>query len=350
MTALVVQALGQVELRQVPTPSPGPHEVLLRVSRCGICGTDLGIVTGAFPVPRFPLVIGHECVGTVAAVGGRVSHVELNQLAIVDPILPCGFCHACRRGRSALCHHATELGIHAAGGLAEYVVAPAQNIHPLPPHISSSAGALVEPLACAIHGQDRARVSLGESVAIIGGGVQGLLHAKLAQLRGAARVIMSVRHSARRQRAESACVDLVLDPDAVDPAVAIRKATEGRGADVAIEASGSASGLQSALRALGRGGRLLVHGAVPPRTRVAVAPFEIFERELSLIGSLGGTGDTWPRAIELIAAGRIDPLPLVDAEWDLNEAPVALEELRTNREIVKGMVRVHADGLAPQGR
>jgi 2-desacetyl-2-hydroxyethyl bacteriochlorophyllide A dehydrogenase len=340
MTAVTVHSPGGVELRSVPIPCPGPSEVLLRVSHCGVCGTDLGIVSGAFPVPRLPLVIGHEFVGRIAGLGARIDHVEPGQLVTVDPIMPCGTCHQCRRGRPALCQAGRELGIHEPGGMAEYVLARATNVHALPPAVSCLAGALVEPLACAIHGQDRARVDFGETVAIVGGGLQGLLHVMLARLRGAACVIVSARHRRRRELAKSLGADLVLDPDADDPATRVLELTDGRGADVVVEASGSVSGLTSALRIVGPGGRLLVHGAIPPHARVAVSPFDIFQREMSIVGSFGGTGDSWPRALELIAAGIVDPTVVVDAEWELNDAPAALEELRANREIVKGLVHI----------
>jgi 2-desacetyl-2-hydroxyethyl bacteriochlorophyllide A dehydrogenase len=327
----------------VRTPDPGPTEVLLRVSHCGVCGTDLGIVSGAFPVPRFPLVIGHECVGTVAAVGAGVSHIEVGQVATVDPIMPCGTCHECRHERPALCENTRELGIHQAGGMAEFALAPARNVHPLPTTISRVAGALVEPLACAIRGQDRASVQLGETVMVVGAGTQGLLHAMLARLRGAAVVIVCARHRGRRDRARSLGADLVVDADATDSVAEVLAATDGRGADLVVEASGSAGSYENALRLVARGGRLLAYGAVPPPARVVLSPFDIFEREISILGSFGGTGDTWPRALETIATGRIDPTAVVDAEWELSQAPTALEELRTNREIVKGIVRMPAE-------
>jgi 2-desacetyl-2-hydroxyethyl bacteriochlorophyllide A dehydrogenase len=343
MSALVVAGPGRWRLQDVPRPSPGPGEVLLRVSYCGICGTDLKIASGKFQVPRLPLVIGHELAGVVVAVGARVSHVGVGQRGAIDVIVPCETCHSCRRGRPTLCEHPRELGIHQAGGMAEYVLAPARNVHPLPDTISSAAGALIEPVACALHGQDRARVALGDTVVVIGGGAQGLLHALLARLRGATRVHAIVRHQRRRERAKAVGVDLVVAAEAADPVAEILQATSGRGADVVVEASGSLSGYANVLRIVARGGRVLAHSAAPATARLQLSPFDLFQRELAIVGSFGGTGDTWPRAIELIASGRMDPTVLVDRQWELRQAPAALEELARDRGLVKGMIRVFGD-------
>jgi threonine dehydrogenase-like Zn-dependent dehydrogenase len=333
MRALVVEAPGRCEVREVPRPSPGPGEVLVRVSHCGVCGTDLRILAGESSAAALPLVIGHEIAGTVAA-GARARPVA------VDGIVSCGTCHACRRDSPALCEHARELGIHEQGGLAEYVVAAARNVHPLPDPIGSAAGALVEPLACAIRGQDRVAVDLADVVAVVGGGAQGLLHAALARLRGAARVIVSARHESRRARAAEIGADLVLEAETGDAAEAVIAATGGHGADVAIDASGSGSGCADALRMVRRGGRLLMHGADPAGQHLPAGPLEIHERELTVVGSFGGTGDAWPRAIGLIAGGRLDPTRLVDVEWPLDRAPEALRLLARDRRLVKGLIRL----------
>ena len=342
MRALVVDGPGRYGLREMPRPAPGPGEVLLRIGHCGICGTDLRLVSGRYPVPAFPLVIGHEFAGEVVAVGSGVSHPAPGQAAAVDVIKPCGTCHLCRRGSPALCESTSELGIHEPGGLAEYVAVPAPNVHPLPEGMSTLAGALAEPLACAIHGQDRIAVELGDTVAVVGAGAQGVLHLALALLRGAARVIVSARRERRRRRAAAMGADLVLDPALDDPVGRVLDATAGRGVDVAIDATGSAEGCAAAVRMVRRGGRVLVYGAAPSGAPLPATAFEIYERELTIAGSFGGTGDTWPRAIELIAAGRIDVAGLVDAEWPLERAPRGLERLASDRELLKGVIRVSA--------
>jgi 2-desacetyl-2-hydroxyethyl bacteriochlorophyllide A dehydrogenase len=323
MQALVVDAPGRYALCEVPRPEPRRGEVLVRVRHCGVCGTDLGIIAGRYSVPSLPLVIGHEIGGEIVATG---------QAAVVDGIKSCGACRHCRRGSAALCEAASELGIHEAGGLAEYVVAPARNVHPLPAGVSTLKGALVEPLACAMHGQERVGIELGDTVVVIGGGAQGLLHAALARLRGAARVIVSAKHEQRRRRAAAMGADLVVGPE--------HGGREGLSADVVIEASGSAAGCAEAARMVRRGGRILLYGAAPADVIIPVTAFEVFEKELAIVGSFGATADTWPRAIDLIHSGRIDVEGLVDAVWPLENAVEGLARLAEDRGMSKGVIRV----------
>lgn len=339
MRALVVDGPGRCEIREVPRPEPRAGEVLVRVAHCGVCGTDLRILAGTCRVPVLPLVIGHEIAGTVAAAGTGAVRVRRGQLVAVDGIKSCGTCHCCRGDSPALCEQASELGIHEPGGLAEYVVAPERNVHTLPDTMHTAGGALVEPLACAIRGQDRVEVALGDFVAVVGGGAQGLLHAVLARLRGAAQVIVSARHEQRRARAAELGADVVLDPERCDAAEEVIVATGGRGADVVIDASGSWSGCADGFRMVRRGGRILIHGADATEERVPVTTFDVHARELTVVGSFGGTGDAWPRAIGLIAGGRLDPAVLVDAEWPLERAPEGLRLLARDRDLVKALVR-----------
>jgi 2-desacetyl-2-hydroxyethyl bacteriochlorophyllide A dehydrogenase len=341
MQAAVLHGPGRISVERVPAPVPGPTDVVVAVEHCGVCGTDIQIAAGRFAVPSLPLVLGHEFAGTVAAVGRDVHDVAVGARATVDVILPCQVCVACRRGRANLCERVRELGVDVAGALAELVAVPRANVHPLPDSVSLREGALIEPLACAVHGQDRAKIQLGDSVAVIGGGTQGLLHAVLARLGGATPVVISARHRERRARAKQLGADVVVDPTD-DPVREIRRATGGSGADVVIEAAGTAEAYEQAVRSLRRGGRLLSYGAPPRETPIPLTAFDVFARELTVVGSYGATGAAWPRAIELAASGRVGLEELVDREWPLAEAPAALDALARDRSLVKGRISVGA--------
>jgi 2-desacetyl-2-hydroxyethyl bacteriochlorophyllide A dehydrogenase len=342
MQAAVLHRPGQISVERIPAPTPGPGEVLVAVEHCGVCGTDIHIAAGRFSVPTLPLVLGHEFAGTVAGVGRDVFDLSTGERVAVDVIVPCGRCRTCRHQRPHLCTEARELGIHVPGGLAEFVAVPRGNVHRLPNRISLREAALIEPLACAIHGQDRISVGLGDRVVVIGGGAQGLLHALLARLRGAAHVVVSARNRHRRARAMDLGADVVVDAGE-DPVGEIRAGLGGCGADVVIEAAGTAAAHEHAVRVVRRGGRLLVYGAAPRGLRLPLTAFEVFEQELTIVGSYGGTGDTWPRAIELVAAGRVQLGALVDREWSLAHTPTALEVLAADRSLVKGRIVVGGD-------
>lgn len=165
MLAAVLHKAGDLRVEEVARPKPGPGEVLLQVERCGICGTDLHILRGDFPAPNLPLIIGHEFAGTVAAVGAGVTHVAPGDKATADINIACGVCHFCRIGNKLFCPQVRQLGVHDAGGMAEFVVAPALNVYPLPESMPLEHAAYIEPLACTIHGQDRIGIRTGETIA-----------------------------------------------------------------------------------------------------------------------------------------------------------------------------------------
>jgi 2-desacetyl-2-hydroxyethyl bacteriochlorophyllide A dehydrogenase len=340
MQAAVFHGPDDLRVQEVPRPTAGPGEVLLQVARCGICGTDSHIVRGRFPAPNLPLVIGHEFAGTVVDAGAGVHHVQPGDRATADINIACGTCWFCRHNSKLFCPNVRQLGVHAAGGMAEYVVAPASNIYKLPASMPFDHAAFIEPLACAIHGQDRIATGVAETVLIIGAGPMGLAHAAMSRLRGATRIIVSEPDSERRARAHTMGSDLEFDPLADGGVEAIMEATDGRGADVVIEAVGSVRTYEQAIQLARRGGRILAYGAAPADARLEVAPFEIYAKELTIVGSYAGTYETWPKAIDLIASGRFDPSQVVDSVRPLSDVMEAIESLESDKSVVKVQVQI----------
>lgn len=339
MRAAVFYGADDLRVEEVERPSPAPGEVLLQVERCGICGTDSHIVRGHFPAPNLPLIIGHEFSGTIAEVGAGVMHVEPGDRATADINIACGTCYFCRHGNKLFCPAVRQLGVHDAGGMAEYVTAPAANVYRLPASMPFDHAAFIEPLACAIHGQDRIGVGVGESVLIIGAGPMGLAHVAMSRLHGAAQIIVSEPDAARRGRAAELGSDLQVDPlsGGLD---AVLDATEGRGPDVVIEAVGNTRTYTQAIELVRRGGRVLAYGAAPPDATIEVRPFDIYAKELTIAGSYAGTYETWPKAIDLISSGRFDPNQLIDSVRPLNDVMQAIESLETDKSVVKVQVQI----------
>lgn len=335
MSALRLHAPGDLRLDEVPIPEPGTGEVLVKVHRCGICGTDLHIAKGNFPAPNLPLTLGHEFSGTVAALGAGVGDVTVGAPVVVDINISCGHCYFCTRGQKLFCPSVAQLGVHRAGGLAEYVTAPAGNLHFLPAGLSLDTATYVEPLACAIHGQDRVGVRSGDSVLVLGGGPMGLAHIALARMNGAASVIVSEPDPRRRTLAERMGADHTVDPIGDSLPQALADLTGGIGPDVVIEAVGSVRTYESAVDVVRRGGKVLAYGAAPQDAVMSLRPFDVYAKELTVVGSYAGTYDTWPRAIALLAGGRFDPALIVDTVRPLDAAADALQELEHNRSIVK---------------
>lgn len=343
MRALRLHGPNDLRLEQVPVPEPGPGQVLIAVHRCGICGTDLHLASGTFPTPSLPVTLGHEFSGTVAALGADPAPSPVT-LATGTPVVAdintsCGRCYFCRRGQRLFCPYVAQLGVGADGGLADYVLAPVGNVYALPPELSLDAAAYVEPLACAVHGQDRVGLAVGDTVLVIGAGPMGLAHVALARLRGAARVIVSELDADRGKLAQQLGADVVLDPSTADLGEALAALTGGVGPDVVIEAVGTIPTYEAAVAQVRRGGTILAYGAAPATAEMRLRPFELYAKELTIVGSYAGTGDTWPRAIELLAGGRFDPSTIVDSVRPLEEAAAAIEGLRDDRSTVK----VHID-------
>jgi 2-desacetyl-2-hydroxyethyl bacteriochlorophyllide A dehydrogenase len=335
MTALRLHAPGDVRLDTVPVPEPGPGEVLIKVHRCGICGTDLHIAKGNFPAPNLPLTLGHEFSGTVTTVAAGVVGVGTGDRVVVDINIACGHCYFCVRGQKLFCPDVSQLGVHRAGGLADYVVAPAANLHVLPERLSLNTATYVEPLACAIHGQDRIGIRTGDTVLILGGGPMGLAHIALSRLHGASKVMVSEPDPGRRALAGKFGADELINPFDTPLDEAVSDLTNGIGPDVVIEAVGSISTYETAVSVVRRGGKILAYGAAPQTASMSLRPFDVYAKELTIIGSYAGTYDTWPRAIALLAEGRFDPGLIVDSIRPLAEAVEALNGLATDRSIVK---------------
>ncbi len=342
MKAALLYRPDDLRVEEIPIPTPDENEVLIKVDRCGICGTDAHILHGRFPAPNLPLVIGHEFAGTVVHTGSRVEQVKLGQKVTVDINISCGVCYFCRINRKLFCPYVRQLGVHAAGGMAEYVVAPAANVYVLPDSMSFEHAAYIEPLACTIHGQDRAQIAVGDSVAIIGAGPMGLAHTLLAKARGVAQVIISEPDAGRRKRAVELGADSVINPMEEDPIEAVRNATGGRGADVVIEAVGSPRTYEQTFGLVRRGGTILAYGAAPPDATIQARPFNIYANELTIVGSYAGTYETWPKAIALIESGRFDPSAIVDSVRPLVEVEQAIESIERDKSVVKVQVAIAA--------
>ncbi len=340
MLAARLHGPGELRMDSIEIPLPKPDEVLIKVHRTGICGTDLHIVKGNFPAPNLPLTLGHEFSGTIVEVGSGVSSLAVGARVVADINIACGTCDFCRKGAKLFCPAVRQLGVHDAGALAEFIVAPAQNIYVLPESISLDSAAYVEPLACAIHGQDRIAIQTGETVLIIGGGPMGLAHAALAKLQGAAQIIVSEPDSHRREIAFQMGADITVDPINENLDAILKSKTNNIGPDVVIEAVGSIPTYEASVALVRRGGRILAYGAAPQDANMQLRPFDIYAKELTIVGSYAGTYDTWPRAINLIAAGRFNPSLIVDTIRPLSEAIAAITSLENDRSIVKIHIQI----------
>jgi L-iditol 2-dehydrogenase len=329
--ALRFERLGSVNVRAVPEPTPGHGELLVRVTRAGICGTDRHLVSGDYPSAP-PVTLGHELEGTVVDMGPGCSVTPGARLAI-DPNISCLKCRYCRMGLVAHCVDLRAIGIHRDGGLAELVAVPERQAHELPADLPDGFGALCEPLACCVRAADHAAIRPGDSVAVLGGGVIGQLLCQLARLAGGD-VILVTRQAGKRALAESLGATASVDPAISDVVEAISGSSGlvPGGVDVAFEAAGVEATLLQAIAVVRRAGRVVIVGAAPNSITVPISPFDLFARELLVVGSYLNPL-THGRAVQLVASGALDLEPLISKTIDLRDVPDMLSHPPATGEI-----------------
>jgi len=322
MRAVIVERPGDVRVDEVPEPTVGPKDVLVKVAACGICGTDIHIIDGEFPPTTYPIIPGHEFGGTVLAVGDEVVEIKVGDRVGVDPTLNCGECYFCQRGQKNLCERWNAVGVGAhPGGFAECVAVPERTVYPLPEGMSDATAALIEPISCVVHGFHLLRAQVGESYLVYGAGPMGLQNASLARFYGARVVAMIDINPSRLEIARSFGFDVVgasLDE--------VRHVAP-RGFDNVIEATGKTKVAETAIDAVIRGGKLLLFGVCPPEEKAAYAPFKIYNQELTIVGSMAVLNSYGP-AVDVLAAGAIDTERMVTHTFPLDDFAEAVALVR----------------------
>jgi L-iditol 2-dehydrogenase len=336
MRAARLEARGTLVVCETAAPVLRPAHVIVKVGACGVCGTDRHIVHGDYS-SAIPVTLGHEFAGTIVSAADN-SLFAIGSVVAVDPNIACATCRWCRRGDTCLCPNRLALGVDLDGGLAEHVLVPESQVYPMPQGMPFELGALCEPLACCLRAVDLARITPGMSVAVIGGGVIGLLMVQLARLAGATRIALVTRQASRRALARHFGADLTCDPSSDDVVREVAGSTGmiPGGVDLAIECVGSAVTLEQCITIAGRGGTILVFGVAPPSERALVSPFDIFARELKIVGSFLNPL-THGRAVELAASGRLDLNSLITHRDEISDLPAMLTSVPRPGE-VKAMV------------
>lgn len=314
MLAAVWHARRDVRVEEVPdAPPPRQGEIRAVVEWCGICGTDIEewrsgpvwVPTSDKPHPltkrHAPLILGHEVAARVADVGPGVSGLSEGDLVAIDGLIGCGECFWCSRHQVNLCPKMANIGLHFDGGLAEKVTVPASTAVLVPPGVAGDTAALAEPVSVAVRALRRGRLVLGESVAILGGGMIGLATAAVARAAGASQVIVIDPLEERRRLALGAGAGEVLD-QRVDVAGAVAELTNGRGADLSVDAAGTAASGPQAISVARSAGRAVIVGlAHKPST---TSFFDIVTGEKEVIGSLSHIADEdFSEAVRLLSRG-----------------------------------------------
>jgi len=292
-------------------PRAEVDEVMVKVRAAGICAGDMYIFQGKNPYAAYPVIGGHEICGEVDG-----------KLVVVEPFVGCGRCYPCRIGKSNCCAKLKVLGVHCDGGYAEYMTAPARNIHPVPAGLSPMWASFAEPVAIGVQSCRRGGVKAGELVLILGAGPIGLALIEVARAKGARLVVTDVIESrlefARELGAEALKADDTLPQR-------VMELTNGEGASVVIEATGNAKAMESTVELVAAGGRIVIVGLVKKGTMVSFPGLDLTRKEMTIVGSRASV-NCFPESLELLAAGKIR-YPKVASEFSMWEAPQVFAKL-----------------------
>ncbi|WP_217356224.1 zinc-dependent alcohol dehydrogenase [Ruegeria arenilitoris] len=324
MKAAVLVKPGQFEVRDVPRPEPGRDEVLVRISRVGICGTDIHIFNGHYAVENLPMIPGHEFTGTIAELGTGVSGLTVGAPVVVDMNIGCGTCFWCRRNEILNCPEMQQMGITMDGAFAEYISVPARLVISTPQDVPAEVLALTEPLACVVRCARKANITFGQSVVVLGAGPIGNLHVQLLRTIGAAPIIVADLSEDRVQMALEAGADVgVTDPSELEETVL--RHTEVRGADVVIESVGLPALYEQATRLIRKGGHIAAFGITGAGEILPVDILQTILQENSIKGSVAGMGQDMHDALTLLTHGRIKTDRFTGASYALDHIQQAFD-------------------------
>jgi L-iditol 2-dehydrogenase len=328
----LARGIGNIEVQDVPEPSAGPDQVVIKVDSAGICGTDLHIYLDEFET-RPPVTIGHEVAGRIVEVGRDVTGwKEGDRVTTETYFYTCGQCGNCRRGRRNLCLQRRSIGSKEDGAFAEFLVTPASNVIRVPDELDLEAAALTEPLACTVHGVlQTAGVRAGDNVVIAGPGPIGLLALQLAKVAGASVIMIGTNQDLERLRlAKELGSDHVINVQEVSNiVVCVTDIFSGNGADVVVECSGAPAAAKTLTDVASRGARFCqmgLYGKAIPFDQDAVC-----YKELVVTGTNASVTPAWTRALKLLSERKVDARRLISHRFGIADWDKALEIMKSKQ-------------------
>ena len=330
MLQAVLQTPEKVIFREIERPVPGPGQVLIKVERIGICGSDIHAYYGKHPYIKCPIVQGHEFSGLIAEVGERVEGLAPGDNVTVMPQLVCGQCYPCKHGNYHICNELKVIGCQAEGAAQEYFAVDAKLVVKLPENMSYEEGAMVEPVAVGAHAVGRLGNVEGLNVLVLGAGPIGNLTAQVAKGMGAKSVMITDVSDCRLQVAKDCGIAYAVNTRSTDLPVALDKAFGPDRADAILECVGAQKTIDQAVLAARKGTDIVVVGVFAEKPVVDLGLIQ--DRELRLIGTLMYKAGDYETAVTLIRTGRVNLKPLMSKHFPFKEYPQAYKFIEQNRE------------------
>lgn len=341
MKAAVWLGDNQVEVREIPIPEIGEEEALLKVRAAGVCATDYHIISGMLKIGKAPNVQGHEICGEVVKINSARTDIPVGQRCVVATSIGCGHCEYCREGKQYICNDSSEIGYYPHnGGYAEYVKVPVSAIVPISDKVSDKAGAILESTVCPTESLMRIGIPFAGSVVVAGTGPAGLAFIMVAKLMGAAKIIVLVRDEKSTIRAfkygATHVVNVKTSPDAVKEVMDI---TDGKKADVVVEATGAKPMIESMPDYVKKGGNIILYGIPGDEEQICFPVKKMVVEEISIHGAVGNT-KAWYPLVKMIENGSLDLEQLVTHEFTLEEINKAFDLYRNHdKTLIKAIIK-----------
>lgn len=332
MKASVCYKQNDLRTEDLPIPEISDNEVLIKMLACGLCGTDIQKIRG--DSVNKPTVLGHEVVGEIVKKGKNVSKFEIGDRVITAIHVPCFTCHYCNKGHYTICEQFRTNNIDP-GGFAEFIRIPELHLnhltHKVSNNVTDEEATLIEPIACCLHGLKQADIRPNDSVLIMGAGTIGILHAQLAKIKGANKVIVSDMSEFKLQKALKVGCDYAINIKEKNIIDEVNKITDGQGVDVIVIAAGVSSLVADAVNMVRRAGKIIVFSGFDKNKSVTLDVSRFFKDEISIIGTYSVTPYEFPEALDLLEKRKLNTKEMITHVYPLNKLSEAID-ISTNPE------------------
>ena len=326
MKASVCYKKNDLRTEDLPTPEISDNEVLIKMLACGLCGTDIQKIRGDSVTK--PTVLGHEVVGQIVKKGKNINNYELGDRVITAIHVPCFTCHYCNKGHYTICEQFRTNNIDP-GGFAEFIRIPELHLkhltHKVSDNVTDEEATLIEPIACCLHGLKQADIRPDDSVLIMGAGTIGILHAQLAKIKGANKVIVSDMSEYKLQKALKVGCDYAINITEKDIISEVNQITNGQGVDVIVIAAGVSSLVSDAVNMVRRAGRIIVFSGFDKNKLVTLDASRFFKDEISIIGTYSVTPYEFPEALDLLEKRKLNTDEIITHVFPLDKLSEAID-------------------------
>ncbi len=330
MLQQVMTAPGQIEFREVPMPEPAPGEALIKIMKIGVCGSDIHVYHGEHPFTSYPITQGHEVSGLVEKLGEGVTGLTVGQKVTIQPQVVCGECYPCRHGKYNLCEKLKVMGFQTTGVASHYFAVDAKKVTPLPEGMGLDEGAMIEPLAVAVHAVRRAGDVTGQDICVLGAGPIGILVAQAAKGMGARRVMVTDVSSLRLDKAKECGADFCINTKEKDFGEALTECFGPDKADVIYDCAGNNITMGQAIAHARKGSTIILVAVFAGMATVDLAVLN--DHELDLNTSMMYRTEDYDTAIELVNQGKVQLTPLISKHFAFKDYLEAYKYIDENRE------------------